>query len=291
MGWTALLTAYGRAQEALEAEPRFADACAADFVAAVAGARPAGGDPLPRLGPARDDGSSVLWESFRFCFTQRTLFYDRHVLRAVAAGCRQVVVLGAGLDCRAFRLGLPADVTVFEVDRAAVLDFKHEVLAKNGRVPTCRRVALAADVTGGLSGPLAAAGLDPAKPVLWVVEGLLMYFTADVADRVLTEVTSLSAPGSLIVSEYFVRSWENEDVGYDALDEQEKAAWHLLVGAFEYGPMDHKPGDWLASHHWTPDEVTTVAEEAREEGRAIPDVFGRPGANDLWLFTGTRVAD
>ncbi|WP_234436297.1 class I SAM-dependent methyltransferase [Streptomyces sp. NRRL S-813] len=82
---------------------------------------------------------------------------------------------------------MPADVTVFEVDQPAVPDFRHDVLAKNGRVPTCRRVAVSTDVTNGLSHPLRAAGFDPAKPVLWIVEGLLMYFTSDVANRVLAD--------------------------------------------------------------------------------------------------------
>ena len=40
--------------------------------------------------------------------TLRTLFFDDHVLAAVRAGARQVVLLGAGMDCRAWRLDLPA---------------------------------------------------------------------------------------------------------------------------------------------------------------------------------------
>ena len=40
--------------------------------------------------------------------TLRTLFFDDHVLSAVRAGARQVVLLGAGMDCRAWRLDLAA---------------------------------------------------------------------------------------------------------------------------------------------------------------------------------------
>lgn len=40
--------------------------------------------------------------------TLRTLFFDDQVLSAVKAGASQVVILGAGMDCRAWRLDLPA---------------------------------------------------------------------------------------------------------------------------------------------------------------------------------------
>jgi methyltransferase (TIGR00027 family) len=286
VGWTSLLTAYGRAQERLEAEPLFSDPLAKEFIAAAIGAELPASARLPRLGPARDDGSSALWDGFRFYFTQRTPFYDRHVLQAVGAGCRQAVVLGAGLDSRAFRLGLPPEVTVFEVDQAAVLNFKDRVLADRGAVPTCRRVPLAADVRRGLRAPLTAAGFDPGLPALWLQEGLLMYFTRQEADQLQTEVTALSAPGSRLATEYFSRRWTNADVGYDTLDEQERAAWDLLMNSFRYGPVDDDPDDWLASHGWKTLEVTTVRDEGHRAGRRVPPEFARPGATQVWLVSG-----
>jgi len=77
---------------------------------------------LPRLGPAVDHDSSTLWNAFRFYFSQRTPFYDDRILRAVGTGCRQVVLLGAGLGSRAFRLSFPASLKFFELDQAPVLD-------------------------------------------------------------------------------------------------------------------------------------------------------------------------
>ncbi|MEU1623637.1 SAM-dependent methyltransferase [Streptomyces sp. NPDC005722] len=291
VGWTSLLTAYGRAQEALEIHPRFIDACAAEFVEAAVEARVVNDESLPRLDPARDGGSSTLLETWRFYFTQRTPFYDRHILREVAQRRRQVVILGAGLDSRAFRLGLPAEATVFEVDQAAVLEFKHDVLKKNNRVPTCHRKTLTADVTAGFSEPLRAEGFDPTMPVIWVLEGLLMYLTEDAANRLMAEMARSSASGSVILSEYFVRPWKNPDVRYDSLDAETQEAWDLLMKAFLYGPVHHRPGEWLTSHGWIPTEVTTITAEAGKEGRAIPDDWGRPGANDVWLFSGVKGAE
>ena len=112
VGWTALMTAYGRAQESRETEPLFADPLAAAFVGAVRGDDAGGKGELPRLGPAVDDDSTSYWDGLRFYFTQRTPFYDQRIVSAVGAGYQQVVLLGAGLDSRAFRLGLPESVTV-----------------------------------------------------------------------------------------------------------------------------------------------------------------------------------
>ena len=54
----------------------------------------------------------------------RTRFYDDYLLEACAAGCRQVVILAAGLDARAFRLDWPAETRVFELDLPELFVFK-----------------------------------------------------------------------------------------------------------------------------------------------------------------------
>lgn len=243
------------------------------------------GAEFPRLGPAKDDGSSSLWNGFRFHFTQRTPFYDRHI--RAGAGHGQVVILGAGLDSRAYRLGLGEDVRFFEVDRAPMHQFKTRVLDGLGATPTCVRVPVVADVTDGLRRPLLAAGFDPAVPTAWAAEGLLMYFTRDQADRLLDEISALSAPGSRFAGEYFSRHWTIEDVAYETLDAQDKAAWDLLLlREFRYGPGPDRPADWLGAQGWTSAEETTLVAAGEETGRAVPDEFGRPGAPQVWLFAG-----
>lgn len=290
VGWTALLTAYGRAQESRQAERLFDDPLAAAFVEAVNSHGERGDGELPRLGPAVDDDSSTLWTGWRFYFTQRTPFYDQGILSAVRAGCRQVVLLGAGLDSRAFRLGLPDDLTVFELDRPAVLDFKQTVLTGRGAVPTCHRVPLAVDVLADWPTALSAAGFDAAQPATWVAEGLLMYLSGEDADRLLDRITALSAPGSRVITEYFGRAWHDSDVANDSLDSQDWAAWHLVQGGFLYGPMADQPAAWLSRHGWVPGEITTLAEVGRRSGRVVPPEFGRPGAPEVWLLDGTYPA-
>ena len=290
VGWTALLTAYGRAQERRESKPLFSDPLAAAFIDAVNGDGVRDDGKLPRLGPAVDDDSSTLWTAFRFYFTQRTPFYDQRLLSAVEAGCRQVVLLGAGLDGRAFRLGLPANVTVFELDQSPVLDFKQTVLTRHDAVPTCRRVPLAADLLGDWPAVLPPAGFDPALPTVWVAEGLLMYLSRADADRLLDRITALSAPGSCMLTEYFSREWQDAEVVNESFDSQDRAAWDLVRGSFLYGPAAEHPATWLSGHGWAAGVITTVGKLGRQSGRTVPPEFGRPGAVQVWLLEGTYAA-
>jgi methyltransferase (TIGR00027 family) len=231
-----------------------------------------------------------LTNGFRFYFTQGTPFYDQRILSAVGAGCRQVVRLGAGLDTRAFRLGLPESVTVFELDQPPVLDFKQSVLNQHGAVPTCRRVPLAADLLADWPAVLRAAGFDLALPAAWVAEGVLMYLSRPDADRLLDRLTVLSAPGSRILIEYFSQVWQDSDVLNETSDRQDRAAWDLVRGSFLYGPVADRPADWLPGHGWAPGEIATVAELGRQSGRTVPPEFGRPSSPQVWLLEGTYPA-
>ena len=263
VGWTALLTAYGRAQESREAAKLFDDPLASMFLAAVTEAGVSNGGKLPQSGPAVDDGSSALWNAFRFYFCERTPFYDQRVLRAVEDGCRQVVLV-AGLDSRAFRLGLPADATVFELDQAAVLDFKQAVFDQHEVVPTCGRVPVPVDLLDGWPPSLLAAGFDKTRPAIWIAEGLLMYLSSPDAEQLLATVTALSAPGSRLAGEYFSGPWRESDV--ETSNEQERAAWDLVRQAFLDGPAATDPAAWLAGQRWTPGQVTTITNWAIATG-------------------------
>lgn len=121
---------------------------------------------------------------------------DDRVHEWVTAGCRQLVVLGAGLDTRAFRLPLPRTLRVFEVDLPELFAFKEAVLARSGARARCPRFVVAADLRGDWAGPLQAAGFDPAVPSAWLDEGVLGYLDRPAARAVATSISELSAPGS-----------------------------------------------------------------------------------------------
>jgi methyltransferase (TIGR00027 family) len=126
----------------------------------------------------------------------RTRFFDDYLVEAVAEGVGQVVILGAGLDCRAYRLPLSADFVVYELDQPQVLGFKNATLMGMGASPLTARVPVAVDLRGDWASVLGAVGFDTAVPTAWIAEGFMPYLPGDAQDRLLDKVTDLSAGGS-----------------------------------------------------------------------------------------------
>src|SRR4029077_11769567 len=76
----------------------------------------------------------------------RTYYFDGYFTAAVRTGIRQVVILAAGLDSRAYRLDWPARTTLFEIDQPKVLAYKKSPLDAHGAVPKAHRVPVAVDL-------------------------------------------------------------------------------------------------------------------------------------------------
>ncbi|MEV3874366.1 SAM-dependent methyltransferase [Streptomyces sp. NPDC049906] len=123
---------------------------------------------------------------------------DEAVKVAVDEGVRQVVSLAAGLESRAFRLQLPTELLYMEVDLPALLEARNQRLARTRHSlrPGCRRVEVAADLSGPWRQHVEDAGFDPEAPTLWLVEGLLPYLDAGACRTLLRTVREMSAPGS-----------------------------------------------------------------------------------------------
>jgi methyltransferase (TIGR00027 family) len=135
----------------------------------------------------------------------RTRFFDELLLHAVReGGVRQVVLLAAGLDARAYRLPWPLGTRLFELDQPAVLTAKAATLDALRAEPACERRALGVDLAGeGWAEQLRTAGFDPRTPSAWLVEGLLMYLDAPSVQRLLRTTARLAAPGSWLGADLF----------------------------------------------------------------------------------------
>ncbi|WP_236792428.1 SAM-dependent methyltransferase [Amycolatopsis sp. GM8] len=282
---TALLTAYARAQESARPDRLFDDPWARPFVTE---ATAFAGDGLPRIGMARDDDRiSPLWQLYSACCAARTPFFDEHVLSAVRDGARQVVLVGASMDTRAYRLGLPADTVVFELDNRSVLDFKDSVLARHRAEPTCRRVPVAAEPRADWAGDLLAAGFTPDAPVIWVAEGLLMYFATEDSDRLLARISEQSRDRAWLVADYPPHVIDEPTLTSLATDEAERISAMMMANLMRPGP-GAEPAAWVARHGWTA-EVTDVDAELVRHGRPRPDFCGAAGPDrGMWLFSATR---
>src|SRR5256885_588590 len=103
VGKTALGVAHVRAQESRRPDRLFDDPYAQAFTEAVPGWFPSTRDQAERAGA----GMAALGAAFGWHAVIRTRFFDDHLIAATRAGCRQVVLLAAGLDTRAYRLDWP----------------------------------------------------------------------------------------------------------------------------------------------------------------------------------------
>lgn len=186
----------------------------------------------------------------------RTRFWDEALLRATRS-VRQVVILAAGMDARAFRLSWPDGTTVYELDQPEVIAAKAAALA--GEQPLCTRVAVGVDLTGDWTEALRANGFDSGQPTVWLAEGLLQYLDEAAVGTVFARVDALSAAGSVLLYDV---------VGKTLLDAQLLAAVRQSMarnGAPWLFGTD-QPGELAERHGWSA-VVTDVAVPGNEWGR------------------------
>lgn len=260
VGKTALGAAYVRAQESGRRDRLFDDPYAQAFVDAAPGWFPATRGEAERAAPGMALGAAFGWHAII-----RTRFYDDYLTAACHAGCRQVVLLAAGLDTRAFRLEWPPGTSLFEVDLPDVIDFKERVLADQSARPRCQRTVIATDLREEWPQNLTAAGFDPRSATAWLVEGLLIYLTADEATRLLTDITDLSWPDSQL-------AFEHGSIADSAVlgKAQTMPAMREYTTLWKGGLGNDAPA-WLAGHGW---QVRTHV------AAGLADSYQRPAPTD-----------
>lgn len=192
----------------------------------------------------------------------RTRYYDSYLFTACATGCRQVVLLAAGLDTRAFRLVWPDGVRIFELDLPGLFAFKEPVLAEQAAVPSCERRVVPADLRQDWPARLTAAGFDPSAPSAWAAEGLLVYLSSDEAVRLLTAVGDLSARASRL-------SVECDEFAEDSTLSRARAmpGMEEVASMWQGGGLGQYREEWLSQHGWqvrTSDRRTLAASYGRE---------------------------
>ncbi|NLU75249.1 SAM-dependent methyltransferase [Streptomyces sp. HNM0575] len=198
----------------------------------------------------------------------RTRFFDDELTQAARSGPRQIVILAAGMDTRAYRLDFPAGTQVFELDRDEVLRVKDQLLSQpsgSAPEPRCRRRPLGVDLASDWSEPLTEAGFDASRPTCWLAEGLTQYLTASDVGGLLDRVTSLSAGGSVLFIDFVGQSLLDSPVMRPLI---ERFAEH---GApWRYGT--DRPEDLLTPRGWQPDTALISTVGTRMGRWPYPDV-------------------
>ncbi len=167
--------------------------------------------------------------SFAVYMQVRTRVIDEDVEAFAAAGGRQLVLLGAGFDARAWRLAALSGATVFEVDHPATQAKKRAIMA--GDQARARVVFVPWDFEHepleALPQRLKGAGHDDRAETMTILEGVTMYLSASALDGTFACIASYSAAGSPLALTYFDRTfienrrraWFNQNVAARAVGE------------------------------------------------------------------------
>ncbi len=132
----------------------------------------------------------------------RTAAIDSAVRDAIGGGARQLVILGAGYDGRAWRLPELAGVKVFEVDHPATQGDKRSHLAE---LPLANGIVSFVSMDferESLGMVLERAGHDKSSPTCWIWEGVVMYLNRGAVRVTLAGIAGRSAPGSTLIVNY-----------------------------------------------------------------------------------------
>jgi methyltransferase (TIGR00027 family) len=196
----------------------------------------------------------------------RTSFFDEAVLRAIADGRHQVLLLGAGYDMRAHRFRTPG-VRFLEVDHPATQTDKRRRLELLGLDRDDIGFVAADFIEPGLDALLDAAGHRRDQATLFILEGVLRYLPEHAFRGLLATLAHRAAPGSeLAVSISCQPTGEPADQA-----EARRTREHRLAESGE-AVLTMPPREvalrWLEEAGWTADSVVDVAD-------LVPDA--RPG--------------
>ncbi|MCA6093003.1 SAM-dependent methyltransferase [Streptomyces sp. SCA3-4] len=254
---TALITAAQRARESARADALFHDPSAATLAGETGASLLAAAGDIPAI-------------------AVRTRFFDDAVRDAVGyGGPHRLVIVAAGMDTRAFRLGLPEEVTVYELDRPELLARKEGVLVDSE--PTCHRVTVGVDLAADdWEETLTAAGFRAEDPTCWLVEGLNQYLPESAVHALFGRLSALSAPGSRLLTDFVSGALLAAPEARPVLDLMAEwgADWRFGTDA---------PQELLERFGWDT-EVQSFAAVGSALGRPMPGGDALSG----WLVSGRR---
>jgi methyltransferase (TIGR00027 family) len=238
---TGLLVAAMRARETARADRLFSD----PFADRLAGDR---GRELLAAASAHDRSSAQI--------VVRTRFWDDALLRA-AKNVRQVVILAAGMDARAYRLPWPDGTVVYELDQAEVMGAKTRLLADEE--PRCQRAAVGVDLADDWPTAIRSAGLDSGAPSVWLTEGLLQYLDEAAVGDLFARIDALSALASVLLYDVVGETLLKSPQMAPALESMSENGAPWLFGTDDPGQLTRRLG-WSAS-------VTDIAEPGTRYNR------------------------
>jgi methyltransferase (TIGR00027 family) len=228
---------------------------------------------------------SRLWGGPGLYIVIRTRFFDDFLLSSCrSTGARQIVLLAAGMDARAFRINWPPRTRLYELDRPEVLASKEAVVSRTRARPSCERHVIGADLGHpSWSEALLEAGYEAQQSSVWLMEGLLFYMSEATVHALLDTISRLAAPRSRLGADVVNRELLRSPTMWPLLA---TFAWGGLAGRFG----TNNPEALFAEHGWEV-EVTQAGEQGANYGRWPYPVAPRevPGIPQIFLVKAHRV--
>lgn len=193
---------------------------------------------------------------------------DAAVESAANDGCRQLVVVGAGFDTRAWRLAALADTTVVEVDLPATQQAKRAALADLEPItlPTFVAADLARDRLGDV---LAPTPWDPDAATTWLWEAVAPYLPPAAVEATAQTLGDLSAAGSRLVMT-FAAPPGGQGLLSPVREVAARAVFRAIGEPLRATHDDFDVVDLVTRAGFTEVEVTGGSEWARTLGRPRP---------------------
>ncbi len=205
----------------------------------------------------------------------RKLWIERLVRQCIKQGCRQIVVVGAGLDTLAFRISsaIPS-VQCWEIDRDETQRFKRAALERRNRLPTNLQL---------IPGDLNRCSLNRLlqrqfmlrcqEPTVYVTEGLLMYLDQSRVEELLRSMRICSPRGRIIGTA--VTTDESAEISLGGGSAFNRLLYRAVGESFRWGLSPHELPRFLSAQKipetqiFDPDDILRRLELA-EAGMRIP---------------------
>jgi methyltransferase (TIGR00027 family) len=198
-------------------------------------------------------------EWVRWTVVIRTVIIDQYISELIAEGVDTVLNLGAGLDTRPYRMGLPANLKWIEVDYAKTIETKEKKLS--AEVPKCQLQRHSLDLSDqGERFKFFSKINSESRKVLVLTEGVIPYLSEE-------DVAGLAQ--DLRAQKNF-QYWITE---YISPHVYRHFKHRKLMRQMRNAPFKFLPKDWyghFAKEGWAPVTTRYVAEESEKLGRPIP---------------------
>jgi methyltransferase (TIGR00027 family) len=208
---------------------------------------------------AADGRDDPLTSGMLYILAVHGRFLDDLLTSAARAGICQVVNLGCGLDARPYRLWWPPGLTVYELDQPGVIDFKNQVLRGLGAKLTTNRCTLGIDLRGDWLAALRRVGFDQTRRTVWIAENLLVgYLLPDAQDRLLYELSTVSAAGSWFAADHLPWTPVQLQQGRAFIDSWRRQGMDVDLAKLTYAAEFRSVPDNLAAYGWQTTDRTLV---------------------------------